>query len=128
MRELCISVNVRRMVESEPLSEASALCLSCEVVWWRVGHTAAGHVVGGVLGKKGKQDENPWSGWQVCCGREGKAGKNPPGLGCRLLSMEHTWRLRVLSSGRMSRVFSHDDSDGMSQLGLGRRMLQFLGC
>ena len=75
MRELRVSVNVRRMVESGPLREASALCLSCEVVWWRVGHTAAGHVVGGVLGEKGKQDENPWSGRQLCCGREGKAGK-----------------------------------------------------
>ena len=75
MRELCIWMKVLRMDGSESLSEASAECLSCEVVGWRVGHTAAGHVGGGVLGEKGKQDENPSSGRQACCGREGKAGK-----------------------------------------------------
>ena len=75
MRELCIWMKVLRMDGSESLSEASAQCLSCEVVGWRVGHTAAGHVGGGVLGEKGKQDENPSSGRQACCGREGKAGK-----------------------------------------------------
>ena len=53
MRELCVLVNVRRMVESEPLSEACALCLSCEVGWWRVGHTVAEHVGGVVLQEKG---------------------------------------------------------------------------
>ena len=68
-------MKVLRMDGSESLSEASAECLSCEVVGWRVGHTAAGHVGGGVLGEKGKQDENPSSGRQACCGREGKAGK-----------------------------------------------------
>ena len=75
MRELCIWMKVLRMDGSESLSEASAECLSCEVVGWRVGHTAAGHVGGGVLGEKGKQEENPSSGRQACCGREGKAGK-----------------------------------------------------
>ena len=68
-------MKVLRMDGSESLSEASAECLSCEVVGWRVGHTAAGHVGGGVLGEKGKQEENPSSGRQACCGREGKAGK-----------------------------------------------------
>ena len=68
-------MKVLRMDGSESLSEASAECLSCEVVGWRVGHTAAGHVGGGVLEEKGKQDENPSSGRQACCGREGKAGK-----------------------------------------------------
>ena len=76
MRELYVLVNVRRMVESEPLSEACALCLSCEVGWWRVGHTAAEHVGGVVLSEKGKLAENPSSGRLACCGREGKAGKN----------------------------------------------------
>ena len=75
MRELCIWMKVLRMDGSESLSEASAECLSCEVAGWRVGHTAAGHVGGGVLEEKGKQDENPSSGRQACCGREGKAGK-----------------------------------------------------
>ena len=68
-------MKVLRMDGGESLSEASAECLSCEVVGWRVGHTAAGHVGDGVLGEKGKQDENPSSGRQACCGREGKAGK-----------------------------------------------------
>ena len=75
MRALCIWMKVLRMDGSESLSEASAECLSCEVVGWRVGHTAAGHVGGGVLEEKGKRDENPSSGRQACCGREGKAGK-----------------------------------------------------
>ena len=82
MRELRVSVNVRQMVESEPLSEACALCLSCEVVWWRVGHTAAGHVGGVVLSEKGNlQKPFGWSAGVMWLRRE--SGKNPPGDGCR---------------------------------------------
>ena len=86
----------------------------------------AGHVGGGVLGEKGKQEENPSSGRQACCGREGKAGKTLLAWDvdcCRWSTLGDF--VCVLSSGGMSRVFSHDASDGMSQLGLGRRELQF---
>ena len=95
MRELCVLVNVRQMVESEPLSEACALCLSCEVGWWRVGHTVAEHVGGVVLREKGNLEKT----LRMVGGRDvvekGKREK-PSWRWMSMTLVEHTWRRRVL--------------------------------